>query len=147
MKLGVDLIAVDPGAEAGVAVFYKSRLIRAELVVDAVHRGWCWKGPYGLPVVCEVPQKYRGSAADLQDLLTLSFTAGYLVSSLQPSSLKKAFARDWKGQRPKKVDNAYTLKLLNDQERQILEASDVPRHLQHNVVDAIGIGLWALRRR
>lgn len=142
-----DLISIDPGEKAGIAVFYDQRLVRVELVVGAVDRGWVWSGPYGLPVVCEMPQKYVGSIIDMQTLLTLSFSAGYLVSSTQPSSLSLVFPREWKGQRPKQVDNAFTLRVLCDQERHILEASGIPRSQRHNVIDAIGLGLWALKRR
>jgi hypothetical protein len=142
-----NLVAIDPGEKAGVAVFHEQRLVAVEFVVDAVGRGWCWKGPYGVPVVCEMPQKYVGSNIDMQTLLTLSFSAGYLVSSVQPSELKLVFPREWKGQRPKEVDNPFTLRILSDQERHILEVSGIAKSQQHNVVDAIGIGLWALGRR
>lgn len=142
-----DLIAIDPGAEAGVAVFHKGRLVRAELVVGAVGGDWAWKGPFGFPVVCEIPQVYDGSGIDPQDLVTLAFNAGYLCSGMQPESLQLVHPRGWKGQRPKEVDNQYTLKLLDVQESQVVKDAQVPKGLLHNVVDAIGIGLWATERR
>ena len=141
------LIAIDPGDFAGVALFEDELLKRVEFVVGAARVGWKWEGPSHCDVVCEVPQKYVGSNAEMQSLLTLAVTAGYLIGAVQPSTVRTCFPRDWKGQRPKKVDNAYTLKLLTDQERQILEGSDIPASQRHNVIDAIGIGLWALRRR
>lgn len=142
-----DLVAVDPGIDAGVALFLDGVLSRVELVIEATSRRWSWPGPFGLPVICEVPQKYRGSPVDMQDLISLSFMAGYITSALQPESIRTIFVREWKGQRPKYVDNQYTRKLLNDQERQILDAAEVPKSKEHNVLDAIGIGLWALERR
>ncbi len=141
------LIAIDPGDFAGVALFEGELLARVEFVVGAARVGWKWEGPPHCDVVCEVPQKYVGSNAEMQSLLTLAVTAGYLIGAVQPKSIKLCFPRDWKGQRPKDVDNAYTLKLLTDQERQILEVSGIPRSQLHNVIDAIGIGLWALKRR
>ena len=142
-----DLIAIDPGMRAGVAVFRAGELERVDLVVDAVGTGWRWDGPVGLPVVCEVPQHRKGSRVRAQDLITLSISAGYLIGAVKPCSVALVFQQVWKGQRPKDVDNAYTIELLNDQERHILEGSKVPTSQRHNVVDAIGIGLWALKRR
>lgn len=135
------LIAIDPGDKAGIAVFYDQLLVRAELVVGASERGWVWQGPYQMHVVCEMPQKYRGSIADMQSLLKLAFTAGYLVSSTQPSSLRLVLPREWKGQRPKTADNHYSQRLLGEHERALLDGAD------HNVLDAVGLGLWALGRR
>lgn len=142
-----DLIAIDPGEYAGVALFLDDQLAETQLVVNAPYRGWVWPGPYGIPVVCEVPQKYTGSPVDMKNLLTLAFTAGYLVSSMQPSKLTRVFPREWKGQRPKNVDNKWTLRLLSDQERHILEVSNIPKAKMDNVLDAVGIGLWQLGRR
>lgn len=140
-------IAVDPGDNAGIATFHDGRLASIELVKDAVERCWRWKGQKGLPVICEMPEKFFNSPASVQSLLTLSFTAGYLVSALHPSWVRKVTPREWKGQRPKAVDNALVQHLLNDQERHILRASRISETQKHNVVDAIGIGLWYLRRR
>lgn len=141
------LIAVDPGNMAGVAVFKDARLVNVELVVEAVQRCWVWKGPFGLPVVVEVPEKYEGSRIDTARLMTLTFTAGYIASSMRPEQVFKVLPKDWKGQRPKHVDNKHTMRLLSDQECHILEAARIPAGQRHNVVDAIGIGLWALSRR
>lgn len=142
-----DLIAIDPGNDAGIAVFHDQLLVGAELVVEAPARGWVWQGPYALPVVCEVPKERRGSRVNTQDLITLAFTAGYLVSSMQPTDLLTVFPEQWKGQRPKHADNHLTKKLLCGRERQILEGLSIPRSKEHNVLDAIGLGLWALGRR
>lgn len=139
------LIAIDPGESAGLALFEADALVRVELVSSAVANGWTWDGPCGLPVVCEVPEHYRGSTVRVRDLLTLTFTAGFLSKSVHPARVSKVFPREWKGQRPKAVDNAYTLRLLTAAEARVVHAT--PKSTQHNILDAVGIGLWALGRR
>ena len=145
-------VAIDPGDLAGIAMFVDGKLTHVELVKDAVARCWRWSGPFGLPVVCEIPTKFHLSQrtqrhASVDSLLTLSFTAGYLVSALQPSWIRKVNPREWKGQRPKPLDNALVMHLLEDQERHILDEARISAAQRHNAVDAIGIGLWYLRRR
>lgn len=135
------MIAVDPGNTTGIAVFRDALLIRAIKVCEPVHSAWHWEGLIGAHVFCEVPQVYPDEKTKLQDLITLSVTAGYVVGEMRPRKVTMVFPKTWKGQRPKPVDNRLTLKLLNDRERQIANGAD------HNVLDAIGIGLWALKRR
>lgn len=141
------MISIDPGNEAGVAVFDDGVLVRAELVVEAVARKWKWEGPFGHFVVCEFPQVYSRSKVKSSSLAPLMRTANYMVRQMRPDYAQFVLPREWKGQRPKEVDNQLTLRLLSDQERRILDGVDVPAAKRHNVIDAIGIGLWALKRR
>lgn len=141
------LIAIDPGDQAGVALFEDSKLVRVELVRAAVDRAWKWDGPTGTKVVCEAPQVRHEDKMKMKHLLTLAVTTGYLIGAMQPVSIHRVVPREWKGQRPKTVDNQLTLRLLSDQERQVLDRSNVSRGMRHNLLDAIGLGLWELKRR
>ena len=138
-----DLVAIDPGNDAGVAYFENKRLVRAELITDV-------RAPrereLAHTVIIEVPQVYPHSPVNPNNLLTLSFTAGLLAGHFESSNLAKASPRQWKGQRPKDVDNRYTLDLLDAKERSIVNTS-TSRGQLHNVIDAVGIGLWFLKRR
>ena len=55
----------------------------------------------------------------------------------------------WKGQVPKKIHHPRILRSLSEVEREIvLDVLDLlPASTRHNVLDAVGIGLWALKRK
>ena len=133
------LIAIDPGNLAGVAVFENSVLVRVDFVQFARQRQWAWDGPIGAEVVCEVPQDYGPKV--LKSIKGLRRTAEYLIREMHASKVHRVFPRDWKGQRPKTVDNPHTLRILNDQEGHLARGAD------DNMLDAIGIGLWKLGRK
>lgn len=147
------LCAIDPGVDAtGVALFNGMELIGARLLRD----------PYGLPfpfvadeIVVEVPvQRGEQSKVRVANLLTVALCAGYLTGQCSSFSVSQwgtkpiAWRVDpqaWKGQRTKSVDNARTLRILSPVERQCVDTI-MPEGLRHNVLDAIGIGLWTLGR-
>jgi len=153
------VIAIDPGKDAGVAVFVDCILQHAALAnwddSHAVFRAAArWQDSVdGVmcrgDVVCEVPQSYRMGAASRQSLLTLSFRAGYLVGLLRPEMFRLVTPQEWKGQTPKHIQQARTAAVLSTQEHDVLMRvmRDIPESKQHNVWDAVGIGLWHLRRR
>lgn len=140
-------MSIDPGEHAGIALFEDGLLVRAEYVVGSVDRGWRWLGPFGAEAVVEVPQSYPGEPVRPQNLITLAVTAGYLVGAVRPSTIRRVHPREWKGQRPKSIDNEWTAGLLSVQERQIALESGAPASRMDNVWDAIGLGLWVLKRR
>ncbi len=132
------MISIDPGVHAcGWAEWSASLLICAGL---------------GTPnllghatVVVERPQvDGRTRKIKLQDVLDLSYAAG----AAGGAGAVKVFPRDWKGNVPKKVMARRIDRSLDPAERRVLAAClvDVPKDLQHNVWDAVGIGLWHLGR-
>ena len=146
------LIAVDPGKQTGIAVFKNRKLATCVLLDCSDHHllhGQHWYFWVGACVVCEIPQSYRGSAVSPQSLMTLAFDAGYVVGSLRPKEVVLVKPREWKGQTPKKIDHERTRRLLSNAERFVLEKGlrDMRPSYRHNVMDAVGIGLWKLRRR
>lgn len=144
------LIAIDPGRVTGIAVFCgrlrsvslargKPPLLPMHLIDDI-----------GDPcVVCEVPQQYTGSRVSAQSLLTLAFDAGYVVGQLRPSKIVLVQPREWKGQQPKDVCHSRLLGILRPEEIQILNngIQYYRKSEQHNILDAVGLGLWYLGRR
>lgn len=156
------LISVDPGVkEAGVAVFEDR-----ELVVAWLEQGKDWletaQGIYasvearypievlsGIEWVVEIPQVYTQNLlkGDPNDLIQLALVVGALGASIgRRDSIKTYLPRQWKGQTPKKTSNARTQEKLSREEMSRVE---LPRakSLHHNVWDAIGIGLYHVRRR
>lgn len=73
------------------------------------------------------------------DLLKLNIIAGHLATEwVTPSQ--------WKGFVIKSIHQPRILAKLSDEERAVLAGCKCPPSLLHNVVDAIGIGLYCLGR-
>jgi hypothetical protein len=133
------LMAIDPGAIAGVAIFDGDTLDSVRRVKHA--RSWVCDTAVDKLVV-ETPVITR-STRNPASIITLAITAGILIGKVDAKKLERVAPSTWKGSRPKDVDNRYTLRLLSELERYRMGVliSD------HNVIDAVGIGLWALGRR
>lgn len=84
----------------------------------------------------------RHRNADANDLIDVADGGGYVTGRCLFKRRVMVPAADWKGNRPKKVDNAYTRGLLSPAELAIL-----PTKMTSDLWDAVGIGLWHLKRR
>ena len=149
------IISLDPGVKkAGVAVFHDKKLTEAWLA-----HGKNWQDTaqnvkshfiacYSAELVMEKPQVYVQSKlkGDPDDLIGLALMAGCVAGMLSAGvkSVYLYFPRQWKGQVPKNIMTARTKEKLSDEERSRV---DLPaKYLQHNVWDAVGIGLYHLKR-
>lgn len=139
------MIAIDPGVQAcGVAWFSrKGELERAEYVHVSSIGALC--SPFE-KLIIEMPRIYPGSGqrkGDLNDLLDLAAVVGRCEQRLGPLASRRVFPAQWKGQVPKKIMNARVLGKLSPDEQDRIKRAGAKTH---NVLDAIGIGLWALGR-
>ena len=93
-------------------------------------------------IVVELPRSYPGSRVNPGDLITLAYRAGQVVGRCRGAftKVRTLFPADWKGQTPKRVMNQRVLARLDEAERAAVAMMD------HNVLDAVGIGLWHLGR-
>jgi hypothetical protein len=85
--------------------------------------------------------KQKGDQGDLIDLAHLGgalLCFGTRATLVEPST--------WKGQVPKDVSERLVNDNLTMNERALLKRCGVPKSKRHNVYDAVGIGLWKLRR-
>jgi len=150
------LIAIDPGRDMGIALFQNDFLVQAGLL-QAPNLRMMTKGLFRLcdefqPTrgIIEIPRiyPYRRQPGDPNHLITLSLRAGIAIAAISPfTEAKTIHPQKWKGQRPKSADNRYVLSILNSEELGVVQKCGVPSSKQHNVLDAIGIGLWATGRR
>lgn len=103
--------------------------------------------PLPRTLVVEVPQVYAGSKqkGDPNDLIQLAGVLGALTGLFRCATVGYA-PREWKGQVPKDVHNRRILGKLSASERTILESCGVSQSLQHNVIDAVGLGKFHLSR-
>lgn len=156
------LIAIDPGLRAcGVAWFAGDALVKAALVLNTEKekRGpEAWRSMAACvgrallytadTLVLEIPQVYRlrFSGGDPADLLELAGVDGAVVGVMyeRAGKLVGYLPRQWKGQTPKPVHNQRVMAALSTEERETVEPC--AKHLVHNVVDAIGLGLFHLGR-
>lgn len=148
------LLAVDPGLNAGWALFRLGKLVacglyRGKHVAETVEA--IQQDPfYDLDtLVVERPQAYSAlkSKADPNDLITLALVAGAAIGAHGWHHLRTPSPAEWKGQTPKEIHHPRILAALAPAELEILELVKAPASLQHNVRDAVGLGLWAHGRR
>lgn len=143
------LYAVDPGkARSSVASFLDGVFVGCWMVhvsdmqeLAAEKRG---------RVVMELPVVYPGSRVRASDLVDLA-AAGMAVASrlaAQGERIHTTSPSDWKGQVPKEVTRKRVLAKLTAPELSRLTECLAPikPSLQHNLFDAIGIGLVFLKR-
>lgn len=162
------ILAVDPSLSAtGVALFVPYG------TTHELHTAWLVKGAkatdvladrcssvvagvravnmYPEVVVIERPRinaATHGSKADPDDLIKLAILCGAISEAFRQRRCTVLFIKPdaWKGQLPKEVTTARAVARLSDAEmsRVVLPSA---AGLQHNVWDAVGIGLWAVGRK
>lgn len=152
------IIAVDPGLRVcGVSIFNEKRLIRAFLahgaekgngpkawaemalgVMSQVVLSTAFKNP-GVALVLEGQKVYQGGKqkGDPADLLELAGVCGYLASYFPV--VVRVFPHEWKGQMTKATTEGRVYDRLDETERGAIEVHGAKTH---NVLDAIGLGLF-----
>jgi hypothetical protein len=142
LRAGSYDLAIDPGACTGWALFggaggFVACGIGEPPFDTAIRR-----------VVIELPQVYPNHPVPPNDLITLAFLAGRYVGTSASAGADAAtvFPHEWKGNLPKDVCAARVLARLTPDECAIVDRLKVPKGKLHNVMDAIGIGLFAFRK-
>ncbi len=156
------MLCVDPGLRGcGVAFFRAGTLIRAGYVTSSAIEGRGYAahkamaralvdayGYVGLSrLVIEHPRIYPGAAqqkGDLNDLLDLVGVGAAVAANYPVTEVETLFPSDWKGNVPKEVMTARISRAIANEERAGIEKCYAS--LTHNVLDAIGIGLFKLGR-
>lgn len=160
------LISIDPGLRAsGCAMWRDGLLERAalvsslsesaatcEAVLTMVREVAQWVDDVGwssdLRVICEYPRTYGGRASrgDANDLIAVALVSGALVNEFSGATASRlVLPQEWKGSAPKSATEA---RAREDLSRDELARVKLPRGARaaENVWDAVGIGLWALRK-
>ena len=160
------IVSIDPGIHGcGLAVFAQSTLLGAEYVsgigcqmhplleiVDGIERSLnSIMNQIGTidTIVIETPQVYQTAhqKGDQRDLVDLAIVVGGILAVSRSTANAALLVRpaEWKGQLPKDVSAKRVISILGEDERSAIELPTASR-LYHNVLDAIGIGLWRLGR-
>jgi hypothetical protein len=150
------LLSIDPGVTScGVAAWdNEGRLVRAELV-----QGDTWqKTVQGIvdtslnnhpDLAIEKPQVYTQNKlkGDPNDLIDLAVVVGAIVGVFGLTTRVTLYRpSEWKGQTPKDVMIDRIKNKLSKAEHKKVELPKA-KSLQHNVWDAVGIGLYHERRK
>jgi len=153
----VRIVAVDPGAHSiAWAAFEETRLRGCDFdeagdrqeLAGKIHQRMSRLLRDGFQAVIELPQIYdqRRWRGDPNDLVMVAVTVG-MVAQVMNGRAELVHPHDWKGSRSKEIDHPVTLGLLDETELHILESVKVLKSKHHNILDAIGIGLWKVGRR
>lgn len=153
------LLSIDPGANAGGAIFLDGALVACGLVSRAANEIGGLEPLRHLPIsrfpafqnarfdelVIELPRITKQTEGkDPNDLIKLAFGAGRYVERFPHASLRTVSPAQWKAGTPKKIHNARVIQCLSEAERALIPK--LAAGLAHNVCDAIGIGLEHLGR-
>ena len=152
-----NIIAIDPGVHTGIAFFENSILQKALTLGMPAAKKDGLELKNAITYLCveiarsgvkhayiENPSIYdrKRWKGNPNDLIKVANVAGmcFAACSLycQAHFVKPT---EWKGQTEKAIDNKRTLQLLSDAEHSIAKGQS------DHVLDAIGIGLWALKRK
>ena len=155
------VIAVDPGLRGCGLAYVVDGGLRLARYVESTERtergGVAWSAMAwalahvvrGLGIgwdigVIENPKQYEGAAhaANREDISELSAVAGAVsvILSVGGQSIVSPLPSEWKRQVDKKVHNARVLERLTADE--VAAVTWPIGSLRHNVIDAIGLGLW-----
>lgn len=148
-------LAIDPGRDTGWALLSVDRRLVACGLGDPRP---CRMHPL-TGVIIERPQVYQArlSKGDPNDLITLAIQVGRYTEAFDAFTVEHVLPHDWKGTVDPDVLCHRVVASLDDAERallfRVLEplsrtslAKDVTAGTRHNVIDAVGLGKWSLKR-
>ncbi len=147
------LVSIDPGVRfLGWAFFNNKRLVscgvkKAKGLNEMFEQCKVFESYDVDLVVIEKPQVYiqRKMKGDANDLITIALVAGYVAALFNDVDFVKP--RDWKGSVEKEVMCRRVVnRWMNEREREILAAKQIPKSYVNNTIDAIGVGMYHLGR-
>lgn len=101
-------------------------------------------------LVYEKPQIYENygdSGVDTDDVVQLAYVNGALGALLDAPETVGLFPREWKGQVPKEVSHRRAKAALDDPELEVIDRLErYTKHLRHNALDAVALGLYFCKR-
>ncbi len=147
------VIGIDPGKRSGWALFDRGNALVAagtmpeREILDSPPGAERYDVPFGL-VVIELPVIYPTRKTPPADLIDLAVLVGDLRGFYYRAGVEVRLVtpRNWKGTVPKPIHNKRTLAALTPEERALLPKRPRARDYDHNMLDAVGLGLWGTKR-
>jgi hypothetical protein len=150
----MNLLTIDPGKVAGWAYFDNDTLVDCGVLsFDPFPETIPWLDhTWFNNIIIEKPKIYpvRQWKGDPNDLISVALIAGWIAgfTDVFSDDIEYVTPQAWKGNRPKEVDHRHTMSRLSTEEKEVIkETKGVLKSQKHNMIDAIGIGLWYLRRK
>ena len=146
-------IAIDPGKSTGWATFTaQGTLLACGLAKEPYDTI-----PRGLSLAL-IERPWGEGRATQRDLVTLSRRMGEAKAAAGAKEAKEVYPVQWKGSVPKSIRTPagvfYPAKVMiegwmSERDRAVFElcTQRVARSAKHNVLDAVGIGLWYARSK
>lgn len=142
-----DLLCFDPGNVTGWAWFH-DRELHAANYDSPVHLVTVAPAIRMDLVIIEKPQwRPKEKKIDINDLISLAVMVGELKERYSVfSRVELVLPTTWKGSVPKRVmcDRVLSRMMINEREK--LPRRPRAKDYDHNMLDAVGIGLWKLGR-
>jgi len=159
------IVASDPGKwHAGVGFFHRRQLVgvqfprwpnefRAEsrqgdacaFVAWSVVTPWS-TSPDAVVVeqpLIRDPRRQKGAQADLLPLCDMK---GAFFARFHPTTCISVPVTMWKGNRPKDITLPHVMAKLSDTEKNIIFKLGLSKEDVEHVIEAVGVGLWAVAR-
>lgn len=160
------VLCVDPGLRlCGVALFdSRGTLVRAGLVTSKLPskthirgaQAWkasadevrAWVGGCPLAKVIVEEQRIDGRTPNADDMLQVNGVAGACTELFPGAPVQGYWPETWKGSLPKADCTARIIDRINEDpvEGARVERTGVQESLQHNIYDAVGLGLFHWNR-
>jgi hypothetical protein len=146
------VVAIDPGKRTGWAVFVDGSLALAGVwpEVDMLNGALPMVGIAPAVAVIERPVIYPlgKSNSDPEDIVRLAIFAGDVRGYYRRAGLDTVLVkpRAWKGTVPKAIHGKRILGALAPEETALLPRRPRARSYDHNMLDAVGLGLWQLSK-
>lgn len=162
---------IDPGLRAcGSALFRDSELVAAGLPKGGDHdvrrpeersEAWIemalsvlrWAGDEIDELTIELPQIYQTShqkaqkkGTDQNDLIHLAAVVSAICATYATIPRRVLLPMEWKSQIPKEIMHARAAVVLSPEELSLIPLTPRSRKRDHNTMDAVSMGLWALGR-
>ncbi len=146
------LIAIDPGAHSGIAVFEDGLLTQAYNATFEKPETW-YRGAADV-IFTEEPygsdKGGKSSFSDLAELMKRACEMSLLIAIRSTPWAERKWVRPqtWKGGVDKQITFERVMFALSHPELDALERclAKTPKTLQYNVTDSVGIGLWTMGR-
>lgn len=136
------IVCIDPGVSCGLAIFSDGGLIDAYYVKDPM----TFDIPIKANLIClEHLYADKSSAVPTRSIIDAQLWGAYLAGRFQ-GPVRLIPPSTWKGSRDKAKHNAWIMKQLEPHEVEIVAQSTTRKGELHNVIDAVGIGIWHHQR-
>ena len=148
------LLAIDPGAESGWAIFDSCRRLASCGLYDGDRHVTRPVVDPGSRALIESPRLRPRGEKNPNAILTLARNAGEWGGRYEHCEVEYLAPNDWKGSLRKETSHARVWAKLDEKERGVVDAyfrgapgrNGLAPSLRHNVLDAIGLGLHGVGR-